>query len=321
MQHQQIQRAGGARKPGLGKKAGRNELPRRTALARERLPNRRACETFNFQVEGLRYCATVSWFADGRVGEVFIDNHKVGSQSHGNATDAAVAASLALRHGCTIDVLQRALLRGVRGRATTPLGVALDLVAKREGSFIGLGQTGIARGAIVVVGTKPFCIISQTVHIPGFKDAKEYRRAVFEEAWSAYLPGQNPPSREFCPSDPSKRPNHDGMGTSCNFRSVQAAAPDGSKNANLSYSHAGLDAWTDRKAGNGVKGHSGQEIAPDPTDPGPIPEFLLRTAPRRCDYCGSMLGAMNPWDWPGRPDGIWLHPRGEAGWMNSGGRS
>ena len=34
---------------------------------------------------------------------------------------------------------------------------------------------------------------------------------------------------------------------------------------------------------------------------------LLRTAPPRCDYCGSMLGAMNPWDWPGRPDGIWLH--------------
>jgi putative DNA primase/helicase len=168
---------------------------------------------------------------------------------------------------------------------------------------------------------KPFFIIPQTVHIHGFKDAKGYRRNDFEAAWSAYLPGQDASSHQFRPSDPSKRPNPDGMGTSCNFRSVQAAAPDGSKNSNLSNSHAGLDAWTDRKAGNGVKGHSGQEIAPDPTDPGPTPEFLLRTAPRRCDYCGSMLGAMNPWDWPGRPDGIWLHPRCEAGWMNSGGRS
>ena len=139
MHYQQIQCAGDARKPRLRKKAGRNELPRRTALARERLPNRRASETFSFEVEGLHYCATFSCFADGRVGEIFIDNHKVGSQSHGNATDAAVAASLALRHGCTIDVLQRALLRGVRGRATTPLGVALDLVADLKGSPVNAG--------------------------------------------------------------------------------------------------------------------------------------------------------------------------------------
>jgi putative DNA primase/helicase len=109
---------------------------------------------------------------------------------------------------------------------------------------------------------KPFCIIAQTVHIPGFKDAKGYRWVDFEEAWSAYVPGQNPPSRPFRPSDPSKRPNPDGMGTSCNFRSVQAAAPDGSKNANLSYSHAGLDAWTDRNGGNGGEGCSDQGRGP-----------------------------------------------------------
>jgi hypothetical protein len=86
-------------------------------LPRERLPKRRASETFDFQVEGLHYCATISRFADGRVGEIFIDNHKVGSQSHGNATDAAVAASLALQHGGSLDMLRAALLRDVRGRA------------------------------------------------------------------------------------------------------------------------------------------------------------------------------------------------------------
>jgi hypothetical protein len=26
----------------------------------------------------------------------------------------------------------------------------------------------------------------------------------------------------------------------------------------------------------------------------------------RCDHCG-WLGATGRWDWPGRPDGIWLH--------------
>jgi hypothetical protein len=98
---------------------------------RERLPNRRASETFNFQVEGLRYCATVSRFVDGRVGEIFVRNHKVGSQSDAIATDAAVAASLALQHGCSLDMLRGALLRDMRGKAATPLGVALDLVAER----------------------------------------------------------------------------------------------------------------------------------------------------------------------------------------------
>jgi hypothetical protein len=134
MQHQQIQRGENARKPKLRKKAGSSGLPRRTALVRERLPSRRESETFNFEVEGLRYCATVSRFADGRIGEIFISNHKVGSQSDANAADAAVAASLALQHGCALDVLRRALLRDMRGRATTPLGVALDLVAEWEGS-------------------------------------------------------------------------------------------------------------------------------------------------------------------------------------------
>ena len=37
------------------------------------------------------------------------------------------------------------------------------------------------------------------------------------------------------------------------FRSVQSPPPDGSKNGKLSYSHAGLGAWTDRKAGNGAR--------------------------------------------------------------------
>jgi hypothetical protein len=132
MQYQHIQRSENACKPKLRKKAGTGEFPAWTVPARERLPNRRASETFDFEVEGLRYHATVSRFADGRIGEIFIGNPKVGSQSDANATDAAVAASLALQHGCTLDVLRGALLRGMRGRATTPLGLALDLAVQRE---------------------------------------------------------------------------------------------------------------------------------------------------------------------------------------------
>ena len=150
---------------------------------------------------------------------------------------------------------------------------------------------------------KPFCIISHTVRIPGFKDAKGYRRAAFEDAWSAYLPGQNASSHHSRPSDPSKCPNADEMGTSCNFRSVQAAALDGSKNANLSHSHAGLDAWTDRKPQAGAQS-----------------EFDHGTAARLCDHCGAVAtpaDPLHPWDWPARPDGIWLHPRCEELWYES----
>jgi hypothetical protein len=96
---------------------------------RERLPNRRVGETFDLEVAGLRYTATVGRFADGRLGEIFLQNHKPGSQSDSNARDAAVAASLALQFGCPVEVLRRALLRDSHGRPSTPLGGALDRLA------------------------------------------------------------------------------------------------------------------------------------------------------------------------------------------------
>jgi hypothetical protein len=97
--------------------------------ARERLPDRRPSVVFEFEIHGLRYTATVSHFTDGRPAEIFLQNHKPGSQSDSNARDAAVAASLALQHGCPIDVLRRAVLRDSRGNASTPLGAALDRIA------------------------------------------------------------------------------------------------------------------------------------------------------------------------------------------------
>src|SRR5262249_14391008 len=85
---------------------------------RARLPNRRANTVFDFEVGGLRYTATLSRFSDGGIAELLLQTHKPGSQSDATARDAALAASLALHHGCTLDVLRRALLRDVRGRAT-----------------------------------------------------------------------------------------------------------------------------------------------------------------------------------------------------------
>ena len=90
----------------------------------------------------------------------------------------------------------------------------------------------------------PFHIISLTVHPPGLPDGKGYRRIDFEEAWAAYCPGPNTPSHGLFAFEASKRPRAHETGTTHKFRSVSEDHPD----ANLSCSHAGLDAWTDQKA-------------------------------------------------------------------------
>jgi len=100
---------------------------------RERLRNRRRSETFALELHGLRYLASFSRFNDGRVAEVFLQSLKPASQSDSNARDSAIAASLALQYGCPLDVLRRALLRDAQGRASTPLGRALDIIAENEG--------------------------------------------------------------------------------------------------------------------------------------------------------------------------------------------
>jgi ribonucleoside-diphosphate reductase alpha chain len=101
-------------------------------MTRERLPSRRFSETFNLECNGLRYAATISRFDDGRLAEIFLANHKSGSQADANARDSAVVCSLALQHSVPVDVIRRALLRDPRGAASTPLGVALDMIAEQE---------------------------------------------------------------------------------------------------------------------------------------------------------------------------------------------
>jgi hypothetical protein len=96
--------------------------------ARERLPDRRASESFTFELDGLRFTATLSRFPDGRIGELFLNNHKAGNQSDTNTRDAAIVLSFALQHGADIGAIQRALCRDNAGRALGPIGAALDLI-------------------------------------------------------------------------------------------------------------------------------------------------------------------------------------------------
>jgi ribonucleoside-diphosphate reductase alpha chain len=94
------------------------------------LPNRRAAETFAVDVIGLRFSATVGRDPnDDRVMEIFLSNHKPNSTAGIMASDSAVAASLALQFGCPLDVLRKAMMRDGRGRASGPLGQALEQIA------------------------------------------------------------------------------------------------------------------------------------------------------------------------------------------------
>jgi ribonucleoside-diphosphate reductase alpha chain len=101
--------------------------------ARERLPDRRPSVSFTFEVGGLRYTASFSRYPDGRLGEVFLSNHKSNSAADTNARDSAIALSFALQHGADPDVIRRALCRDSQGRASGPLAQALDLILGTKG--------------------------------------------------------------------------------------------------------------------------------------------------------------------------------------------
>jgi Protein of unknown function (DUF3631) len=160
-----------------------------------------------------------------------------------------------------VDVLADIQAAFGESEAITSADLVAALVADPERPWAtwGKNQKPLTQNQLARL-LKPFNIISETVHLPGRPDAKGYKRAHFEEAWAAYCPGQNsspqPPS-DF--KEASNRPNADEMGTTRNFQSVQNASPDVLRNANLSYGHAGLDAWTFQNDKSDAEGDSAME--------------------------------------------------------------
>jgi AcrR family transcriptional regulator len=101
-------------------------------MNRQRLANRHSSENFSFELDGLRFTATISRFPDGRVAECFLNNHKSGNQSDTNARDAAILLSFALQHGADFDAIRGALCRDSQGRALGPVAAVLDILAGGE---------------------------------------------------------------------------------------------------------------------------------------------------------------------------------------------
>jgi hypothetical protein len=95
---------------------------------RLRLHNRRASITFDIEIAGLRYKATISRFSDGQLAEVFVSNHKAGNASDVAARDAGILVSLCLQHGCGVETIARALSRNSDGSASGVIGAVLDKI-------------------------------------------------------------------------------------------------------------------------------------------------------------------------------------------------
>ncbi len=93
---------------------------------RQRLHNRRASDTFEIRHGNFTYTITASIDAKGRLGELFIDSDKSGTELSVMMHDAAIAVSLALQNGCPPEDLAQAFERNEAGVPAGLLGMALD---------------------------------------------------------------------------------------------------------------------------------------------------------------------------------------------------
>lgn len=102
---------------------------------RERLSQRRICETVGFTFDNQRGIARFSRFdapdwKDGDIAELFVDIGRPGSGLRAATNAAAVMASIALQRGAPIDELRNALPKLDDGSPAEPLGAAVEAILK-----------------------------------------------------------------------------------------------------------------------------------------------------------------------------------------------
>jgi hypothetical protein len=105
----------------------------RTTL-RDVLPQRRPCDTFGMQFgkQNNEFMVTVGYYKDGRVGEVFIDGAKAGSEMADITRDGAVLLSLALQHGVPLETMRHAITRNANNEASTIVGAVIDRILEQQ---------------------------------------------------------------------------------------------------------------------------------------------------------------------------------------------
>ena len=104
---------------------------------RETLPQRRRSETFEFDAgvpgyPSAHFVATIGFYNDGRVGEIFVHPAKSGSDRDIAVQESAIAVSFALQYGADVESVRSAMPRTTSGRAEGPVGTLLDLLANAQ---------------------------------------------------------------------------------------------------------------------------------------------------------------------------------------------
>lgn len=107
---------------------------------RRRLPNRRRSENITYRDRnGTPVTATIGYYEDNQtIGEIFCRSGLVGTDLAISMNEVAIAVSMALQHGCSIDTLRNAMPRmsplpgETVGAPEGAIGILLDLLAKQQ---------------------------------------------------------------------------------------------------------------------------------------------------------------------------------------------
>jgi hypothetical protein len=103
--------------------------------ARERLPNRRQCESFEFRHAGLDFTLAAGFYPDGRIAEIFLSSHKPGSPIEAIARDAAVTVQSGFNSARTSKRSGKRSPRTMMEAPATLLGAALDRLRAEGGAL------------------------------------------------------------------------------------------------------------------------------------------------------------------------------------------
>ena len=103
-------------------------------MSRERLPDRRRAVNIDFRHvtpdgASVPFRATLGYYHDGRLGEVFLQSSKIGTDADVAIKDAAILLSFALQHGCTVEDVRLAMTRSAAGAPEGAIGTLIDLIA------------------------------------------------------------------------------------------------------------------------------------------------------------------------------------------------
>jgi hypothetical protein len=102
-------------------------------IAREKLPQRRTHQVFDFVHNNMIYTAGLGTFPYGRPAEVFL-LAKSGTPLETYARECAISLSLLLQYGRPIAVARHAICRNTDGSASGPIGALLDQIAREAGA-------------------------------------------------------------------------------------------------------------------------------------------------------------------------------------------